>query len=976
MTSLSGSPTRAPIPLNLDRAEAALEGLDAAPGTPWHDLVLGTAGSSNYLARLIQKHRDWLNTVAGDDPDATLTTLIRDMRSATAPDAPKAGVSRTDVSRALRTAKTRAALLIALSDLGGLWDLTAVTRALTTLADACTEAAARWLLAQEIARGKLPGMTMDALDTGAGYTLLAMGKMGAAELNYSSDIDLIALFDETQFDPDDVLEARARYIHVTRQLVQLLSENTADGYAFRTDLRLRPSPSTTPVCMAMGAAEAYYESVGRTWERAAHIKARPLVDTAAGNRYLDTLTPFVWRRHLDFAAIEDTHEMLRKIRAQKAQFTTDHLPGHDLKLGPGGIREIEFFAQTRQLIVGGRDPALRVSTTRGALAALEGAGWIAVEVRDQLSADYVELRTTEHRLQMLEDAQTHTVPTSAEVRQQLAALSGEADVAVFEKALVERLTRVHAMTEEFYAPVAKPARRTDLVAVTEASLAEAGFDRPGDALRQIERWEAGGIAATRSERSREIFLRLQPQILRRLSGAADPDQALIHFDRFLSGLPSGVQVFSLFSANPNLLDLIVEICAAAPRLALYLGRRPQTLDALVDMDFWSPLPDRNVLEADLTARLVLESDYEDVLDTARRWAREQWFRAGVHTLRGTIDHRGAGQAFTSIAAASIAGLMPHVIRQFGERHGPPPGNGMAVLAMGKLGSGEMTAGSDLDLIIVYDAAGATESEGRKPLTPSAYYPRLTQALVAALTAPTAEGALYEVDMRLRPSGKKGPVAVSLAAFEQYQLNEAWVWEHLALTRAALITGSPELRDRIEAIIDQALSARQGAPDVLTEAAKMRERLAEANAADRRNPWSLKLAAGGIMEIEFVAQAGALMLGLPHGQPMPDQIATLAERGWIGADDAEALSDALAIQQCLQQIERIALEGALNPDALGAELRSVMLRAVDLPDFEALSSRLTSLQERAAAIAAARIDAAAEEVGEEVGEETSGDKGTN
>ena len=941
MTTLSGAITRIPIAVNADRAVSAIAGIDAAPGSQWHDLLHGTAGSSSYLARLIERHGAWLDEVADQDPQASFENVLKDLQASTAPEA-----QRAEVMVALRIAKSRAALLIALADLGGIWPLSNVTRALTTLADTAAETASRWLLAQEIRREKLPGLDMDALQTGAGYTLLAMGKMGAGELNYSSDIDLIALFDETRFTPDDSLDARARYIYVTRQLVQLLSENTGDGYVFRTDLRLRPAPSTTAVCMAMGAAEAYYESVGRTWERAAHIKARPLVDTQAGQEYLKTLTPFVWRRHLDFAAIEDTHEMLRKIRAQKAQFTTDHLPGHDLKLGPGGIREIEFFAQTRQLIVGGRDPSLRVPTTTGALKALEAAGWIETETRDALTDDYTELRTIEHRIQMLDDAQTHLVPKKEDTRTQLAALCGEDDLAAFEAKLVERLTRVHSLTEEFYKPVARPTTPVPEGIPTEESLAAAGFERPGDALRQIERWDQGGIAATRSDRAREIFLRLQPQIIARLSGAKDPDQALIHFDRFLSGLPSGVQVFSLFSANPNLLDLIVEICAAAPRLALYLGRRPQTLDALVEQDFWSPIPDATELEADLTARLEQDTDYESVLDEARRWAREHWFRAGVHTLRGTVDHRGAGQAFTAIASASIAGLMPHVIRNFATRHGLPPGTGMAVLAMGKLGSNEMTAGSDLDLIIIYDADGAEQSDGKKPLTPSAYYPRLTQGLVAALTAPTAEGALYEVDMRLRPSGKKGPVAVSLAAFEQYQLNEAWVWEHLALTRASLITGEPALRERIEAIISKALEARQGTPEVMTEAANMRDRLAEANAADRQNPWSLKLAAGGIMEIEFAAQTGALLNGLEHGQAMPDVIDALVQIGWLQRDDADALTDALGFQQHLQQIERIALESAFDPDALGEELRNVLVRAVEAVDFEALGDQLAQHQTRA------------------------------
>lgn len=951
MQSLSTSITRTPLPVNLDRARSALDGLDAASGTAWYDLLFGVAGSSSYLARLIGKHGEWLESVADADPQNALAGILHDLQSATVPEAP-----RSDVAKALRVAKSRAALLIALADLSGVWPLASVTRALTDLADACAGAAARWLLSQELARGKLPGLEADALETGAAYTLLAMGKMGAGELNYSSDIDLIALFDETQFSRDDALEARARYIHVTRQLVSLLSENTSDGYAFRTDLRLRPSPSTTAVCMAMGAAEAYYESVGRTWERAAHIKARPLIDVRAGNEYLAMLAPFIWRRHLDFAAIEDTHEMLRKIRAQKARFTIRDLPGHDLKLGPGGIREIEFFAQTRQLIVGGRDPSLRVPTTVGALTALEEAGWIAADVRDQLTTDYTELRTLEHRLQMMDDAQTHSVPTSREARVQFAALCGEADLDRFEQSVVERLKRVHSLTEEFYKPVAKPSGSAPLATTTEQELAEAGFSRPGDALRQIERWEHGGIAATRSERAREMFLRLRPQIISRLSGATDPDNALIHFDRFLSGLPTGVQVFSLFSANPNLLDLIVEICAAAPKLAAYLGRRPQTLDALVDHDFWSPLPDRQVLEADLNTRLDLESDYESVLDASRRWAREHVFQAGVHTLRGTVDQRESGQAFTAIAIASISGLLPHVINQFAERHGQPPGNGIAVLAMGKLGSGEMTAGSDLDLIIIYDAAGVTESDGRKPLAPGMYYPRLTQALVAALTAPTAEGALYEVDMRLRPSGKKGPVAVSLAAFEQYQQNDAWVWEHLALMRASLITGSEALKAQIEAIIAQALSARKQSPSVIEEAAKMRDRLAEANAVERQNPWELKLAAGGIMEIEFTIQTGALFHGLAHGRPMPEQLSSLSDCGWLDQFEATTLSEALAFQQQLQQIERIALDGSLDPEALGAELRNVLTRSAKVETFEDLAARLQRHQAQAAKICARLIGA--------------------
>jgi glutamate-ammonia-ligase adenylyltransferase len=582
-------------------------------------------------------------------------------------------------------------------------------------------------------------------------------------------------------------------------------------------------------------------------------------DLAAGAAYLDRLTPFVWRRYLDFAAIEDTHEMLRKIRAQKGRFSPGAIPGCDIKLGPGGIREIEFFAQTRQLICGGREPGLRVPTTLGALDALAQAGWIARDTADLLSADYTAHRALEHRLQMMEDAQTHIFPKSAEARGRLAALSGWSDREAFERDVAERLARVHATAEEFFTPGSE--HRADSQAeIGEEQLAEAGFQRPADAARLLERWRGANMPAIRSVRARTLFKGLEPLIIDKLAHAGSPDEAMAQFDRFLSGLPGGVQVFSLFTANPHLLDLIVEICAAAPRLAAHLGRQPQALDALLDRAFFDPLPDAATLTGELEAWLQGESDYEAVLDSVRRWALEQTFRAGVQVLRAVGGPAEAGLAFSAIADAALTVLYPRVITEFARRHGPPPGRGMAVIAMGKLGSNEMTAGSDLDLITIYDAAGAEASEGPKPLPPATYFPRLTQALVGALTAPTAEGRLYEVDMRLRPSGRQGPVALSLGAFGKYQMEQAWVWEHLALTRARVVTGNPDLAADVEQTIRAALSQRLGDPAVLTQAREMRVKLLEAHARDRQNPWSLKHAAGGLMEIEFLAHSGRLWLG--------------------------------------------------------------------------------------------------------------------
>ncbi len=934
----------APIACDPSRAAAVMAPLDPAlTAGATGDLLRGTAGSSPYLARLIELHGGWLAEAVHNAPEATMRTILAGIAAAGL----EAGDSRA-LGNHLRKAKSHAALLIALADLGGAWQLAEVTAALSALADAALGAALCWLLRAEVGQGRLPGLTEVDLANGAGYVAIAMGKHGANELNYSSDIDLICLFDQDRFEPADYADAKARYIHVTRQMVRLLSETTGEGYVFRTDLRLRPSPSTTPVCMALEAAERYYESVGRTWERAAHIKARPAAgDTTAGGAYLARLTPFVWRRYLDFAAIEDVHELLRKIRAQKGQFTTRSLPGHNIKLGPGGIREIEFFAQTRQLICGGRDPELREPTTLGALAALARKGWVAEATAQLLAADYTAHRALEHRLQMIDDAQTHLFPAASEARDRLACLCGWSDRDAFERDVAERLARVHAAAEEFFTPGAgrrAPAKS----AAGEADLAAMGFRRPSDAARMLERWRGASMPATRTARARALFAGLEPQVLHRLAQAGNPDEAMAEFDRFLSGLPSGVQVFSLFSANPHLLDLIVEICTAAPRLAAHLGREPQALDALLDRNFFDPLPEAPVLAGDLERRLADEIDYERALDGVRRWAREQTFRAGVQVLRGLSKSAEAGRSFSAIAEATLTCLYPRVIAEFARRHGPPPGRGMVVVAMGKLGSREMTAGSDLDLITLYDAGGAEASGGPRPLPPATYFPRLTQALVAALTVPTAEGRLYEVDMRLRPSGRQGPVATSLAGFAKYQAEQAWVWEHLALTRARVVAGAPDLAAEAEAAIRAALEARKGDPRVLTEAREMRTRLLEAHARDRENPFALKYTAGGLMEIEFLAQTGMLLHGLGR-QSAGDALPRLAETGWISGAEAAALGDSLSLLQCLQQIERVSLEGPVDPETAGEGLIRVMVRACGAEDLSALKAMLTAVRARAAVV---------------------------
>ena len=917
--SLAARLTRTPRPHDPDAARHALEHLPWAQG-PLRDLLAGVAGCSPYLRGLIKREADWLHGAADAPEDALAAEL-----------AAPAAAAPADLSDALRQGKRRVALLTALADLGGVWPLEQVTQALTDFADAACQAAFHGAVAAEIQRGKLPGASDPAQAAQAGLVVFAMGKMGAGELNYSSDIDLICLFDECRFDPANYHEARASFVRATRRAVALLSDVTGGGYVFRTDLRLRPDPAVTPVCLAMEAAERYYESLGRTWERAAWIKARPCAgDLAAGQRFQDSLRPFVWRRHLDFAAIEDAHNMRLAIREHKGTGGAITLSGHNMKLGRGGIREIEFFTQTRQLIAGGRDPDLRLRGTVPGLAVLADKGWVPAEARDALTRHYRAHREVEHRLQMINDAQTHSLPTSDEGFARLAALM-DTDPARLRTDLRAALDEVHRLTERFFAPDTPRAVPDDIDRETTA------------------RWLT--FPALRSERAVAIFNRLKPDILRRLNAAARPDEARLAFEGFLQGLPAGVQLFSLFEANPQLVDLLIDVVDISPELALYLSRNAGVFDAVIGGAFFSPWPGRAALEAALAARLAPEDDYERRLDAARRWGKEWHFRIGVHLLRGLTDACEAATQYSDLAEAALAVLWPVVQDDFARKHGPCPGRGAVVLGMGSLGAGRLHARSDLDLIVVYDPASAEVSDGPRPLAARTYYARLTQALVTAMSAPTAAGRLYEIDMRLRPSGNQGPVATSLTAFRDYQTSDAWTWEHLALTRARAIAGPPDLCADVEAVRRDVLARPADRARVLAEVAEMRARIAAAKGAAQG--LEAKLGQGRLQDIELTAQTGALLAG-DAGRSVAEGLQAGARAGWLSPDVADRLAQAGRLFWSLQTGARLISAGDLTPDTLGVSGAAFLRRLTGLTDEDA--DMATAIAEQAAE-ASSYIDAA-------------------
>lgn len=890
------------------------------------DVVAGAAGCSPYLKQLLETEHDWL--MSGLEGPEEAVEVVLAALGEVAPEA---------LPDALRQAKRRVALMVALADLAGVWPLEQVTGTLTAFADRACALALRVTLGAELRRGKLPGMGEDDLESAAGMVVLAMGKMGAGELNYSSDIDLICLFDETRFEPDDYMDARAGFVRATRRMSTMLNDRTAEGYVFRTDLRLRPDPHVTPVCMAMAAAETYYESLGRTWERAAYIKARPCAgDLAAGERFLKVLKPFVWRKHLDFTAIEDAHNMRLRIRAHKGLGGPLTLPGHNMKLGRGGIREIEFFTQTRQIIAGGRDPDLRVRGTVEGLGRLAEKDWVPVEAAERLTGHYRFHREIEHRLQMLRDAQTHDLPSSDAEFDRLAAFMGR-DRAGLEEELLDRLNDVHGLIEGFFAP-----EEEDAQAEVEPDAAET-LD-----AEVIARWPS--YPALRSDRAVQIFRRLRPDILSRLARTEHPDEALRAFDGFLSGLPAGVQLFSLLEANPQLIDLLVDIAGTAPELASYLSRHADVFDAVIAGDFFAAWPGREKLQEELTGKLGIEPDYEAKLMAARRWRKEWHFRVGVHHLRGLISPDEAGQHYADLAGAVLGALWPEVVAQFAAKHGEPPGRGAVVLGMGSLGAERLNARSDLDLIVIYDAQGQENSDGRRPLATRTYYARLTQAMITALTAQMGDGRLYEVDMRLRPSGNQGPVATSWQAFRDYQNDEAWVWEHLALTRARAVAGVGTLATDIEAFRAGLLARAHDAAKVIGEVAAMRGRLSAAKPP--KGPLDARYGAGRMQEIELVAQAGCLTAGDP-GRDVLSGLAAAQAAGWLDESGQAALARAYGLCWAIVQSTRLLGDRLPRPSHLGEGGAAFVLRETGFDSITALQDGL----EQTCATAAEVIDAA-------------------
>ena len=920
-------------------AERAREALADSPlATQAWPALAPVFAASPYLARLATRRPAELEALLAAEPYAALAEILAQTDAAGALDPAEGAV-------ALRRLKGRLHLLTALCDLGGVWGLTQVTGALTRFADAAV--CAGMALTARSFESRLTPFDPAAAGPMPGLFVVALGKMGGFELNYSSDIDVSVFYEPEALPVKEDVDPYAFATRFTHGLAGVLQDRTGDGYVFRVDLRLRPD--STPPAVPLDQALEYYESAGQNWERAAMIKARICGgDLARGEAFLAELQPFIWRRNLDFAAVADIQSIKRQIQELQPDARLA-AAGADLKLGPGGIREIEFFVQTQQLILGGRHADLRSSRTLDALAALGEAGHISAAAADDLSSAYDLLRRLEHRTQMIADEQTHRLPKPERERRRVAALAGEADLRRFDAMVVRTLKSVgRRFGELFTGEETLSSKFGSLVFTgveddpqTLATLKRMGFAEPAKAAATVRAWHHGHIAATRTERGRELFTRLAPRLLDAIAATGAADVAFARFGDFFAGIPSGVQIQSLFLAQPQLLELIVRVMAIAPAFARALARRPAALDALLDPAFFA------ALEPLAPGAFALPHDFEGAMDAARRLHRERAFQIGLQVLAGTASAAQAGEAFADLADACIAALAEAALAEVERQGGAFPGE-VALIALGKCGSREMTASSDLDLMTLYAPAAPDAVSAGKGWAAETFYGRFTQRLITALSAPTGEGELYKVDMQLRPSGTKGPVAVSFAAFESYYAGEAETWEYLALTRGRVAWATSEaFAARAAAAIEAKLRRPREAERTAADVKAMRQLMARERPAS--GFWDLKLHEGGLVDIEFAAQFLQLAHAAAGGPLRPNTAAALeAMRAAELAPSApiDDLAAAWRLQQDLSQLIKVALPEGADPEHEPKALRSLMAKAAGVRDFRALHTALTTRQRAA------------------------------
>lgn len=817
----------------------------------WTGAIERARANAPFLARSLDRQEE-------------LATLLEAGQGAAALKWSAARGEHEDVAVGLRRHRLALATTLAIGDLAGAFPLSQVMAHLSAFADHALDTAIRAAIEE---RTGSPGPD--------GFIALALGKQGAAELNYSSDIDPILLYDRARLkcrDGDEPGEAAQRY---ARRIIKLLSENTAEGYVLRVDLRLRPAAEISPLVVPRASALTHYQGQALAWERAAFTRARAAAgDVEAGEQFLSEVAPFVWRQALDFGAIEEIRALTHRIR-ESHDGPSRPGPGFNVKRGRGGIREIEFFVQTHQLIHGGRDRSLRVRGTRAAIDALVNADRVDSGEARILAMAYDRLRTVEHRLQMVNDRQTHALPDGSEL-DAVARLDGLCDGAELVSELTDLTQRTAAIYDSLIGQEQHPV--SDLPRASDrAQLARRlGFDDPERLSAKIGEWRDGRYACIRTPQAIDAFDRLLPLLLEAFAESDDPARAIARWQGILERSQSAITVFRLLVAEPDLLDRLVAALTLSPILADEIARRPETLDVLIERD--------SIAFDDLFGSTLEQmrqgperGDYEARLDCIRQVTSEARFTLGIGLITGEYKPSLIGAALSHVAEAAVVAAYEAASEEFIVKHGAFDENELVALGLGRLGGGALTHASDLDMIYLFTGDFAAQSDGERSLGATLYFNRLASRMSAALSVPTAQGVLYEVDTRLRPQGKQGPLAVSVDAFAKYQRESAWTWEHMAINRARVLAGSDAARDRVEAVIRNVQRLERDPNKLCNDILAMHAELAKHKPA--RGPLDVKLLRGGLVDVEFLVH----FLQLRHGFEAPDEPV-----GFLSPDFAKAI----------------------------------------------------------------------------------------
>ena len=860
---------------------------------------------SPYLSKIILQNPNLVSRLETQNAEDVFQSLLQDFENP---------AQQQDTMAQLRHFKQRCHLVIAYADVQGSWQQEQVLFYLSRCADACIQRALRFVWQRS-------ADSYSIAYEKSGLFILAMGKLGGFELNYSSDVDLVIFYDPSVFARIKQIPDPTAFIQkIIRHFVELMTRQTQDGYVWRIDFRLRPDHGTYAAAISLPAAEGYYEHYAQNWERAAFIKARHVAgDKRTAQKFLQYLKPFIWRKHLDFTAINDMRAL--KIIMQKKSAIDDNILALDIKRGKGCIRDIEFFVQNFQLLWGGRIPDLQTPSTLKALQKLHKHKKITATTYNKLKEAYLFFRQLEHRLQMRLDQQTHSLPRDRQNIEALAQFMGMQTTAQLQDNIQKHRRYVEYVyqttfekqkndnqQEEHSFALRHMMMNPDLEQTALNALKQEGFRKPETILPRLRKWLQGQYPATESDNNQNDLRRLLPRILTTFGQQGEPEDAFTAFDQFLAALPIGTQLFGRLQFQTSLLTMLIELMGKAPRLARRLSKRPALIDAMLESDFLTTIPNAKQVEQQLKSRLKNSRDLVDSLDIARRWSKDVKFQLGVHILQNKINAHHATPHYTAIADCLIKTLKPRIEKAFQKTYGQFDNGELAIIAMGKWGSGELLGASDLDMIFIYTNHDLNaRSNGSKPLDPPAYYTRLAQRIISAITTETQDGELYVIDVKLRPSGEQGPLACSLEAYAKYQNDSAWDWEHMALTRARVLTASKTFENAITKVITETLTKKRQKDKLIDHLISMRHIIEQEN-NQNQDIWNMKHRIGGIIDIEFIAQ----YLQLLHAHRYPDMLATntlqalhnAEHNNLITSTQHQQLQDALQFWQRLDGIQRL------------------------------------------------------------------------